>query len=245
MSLDETRIKGLCFDVDGTLADTDDQFVETLASWLSISEGLPSGVKKRLAGRYYSAHSKISATLARRIVMGMESPANMLYGIPDRLHLDQPMLVASEWLREVSTGWKAKETDAAFKIISGVAEMLKELSRHFPLSVVSARGERGTMRFLDQFNLAQYFTSVVTAHTCRYTKPYPDPVVYAARKMGLQPEECLMIGDTTVDIRAGRAAGAQTVGVLCGFGTADELQECGANEIVNSTTNVVSLLKIN
>ena len=37
--------------------------------------------------------------------------------------------------------------------------------------------------------------------------------------MGVAPRDCLMIGDTTIDIRTGRAAGAQTVGVLCGFGT--------------------------
>ena len=36
-----------------------------------------------------------------------------------------------------------------------------------------------------------------------------------------------MIGDTTVDIRAGRSAGAQTVGVLCGFGEENELRRIG------------------
>ena len=36
--------------------------------------------------------------------------------------------------------------------------------------------------------------------------------------MGVAPGNVLMVGDTTVDIRAGKAAGAQTVGVLCGFG---------------------------
>jgi phosphoglycolate phosphatase len=41
-----------------------------------------------------------------------------------------------------------------------------------------------------------------------------------------------MIGDTTVDILAGNRAGAQTVGVLCGFGTEDELRKAGADLIV-------------
>ena len=41
-----------------------------------------------------------------------------------------------------------------------------------------------------------------------------------------------MVGDTVVDIQAGKAAGAQTVGVLCGFGTQRELERAGADSLV-------------
>ena len=50
-----------------------------------------------------------------------------------------------------------------------------------------------------------------------------------------------MIGDTTVDMRAGKAAGAQTVGVLCGFGEEDELRQLGADLILNSTSDLPEL----
>jgi phosphoglycolate phosphatase len=60
--------------------------------------------------------------------------------------------------------------------------------------------------------------------------------------MGVSPENCLMIGDTTVDIRAGRAAGAQTLGVLCGFGEEAELRAQGANEIIETTAKLAGLL---
>ena len=53
--------------------------------------------------------------------------------------------------------------------------------------------------------------------------------MWAAQQMQVKPEECLMVGDTTVDIRAGKSAGAQTVGVLCGFGTERELRRAGAD----------------
>jgi phosphoglycolate phosphatase len=56
--------------------------------------------------------------------------------------------------------------------------------------------------------------------------------------MGVRPEECLMIGDTTVDMRAGKAAGAQTVGVLCGFGEEEELRRLGADLILKSTADL-------
>jgi len=51
-----------------------------------------------------------------------------------------------------------------------------------------------------------------------------------------------MIGDTTVDIHAGKSAGAQTVGVLCGFGEEKELKEMGADLILSNTHQVVDVL---
>jgi phosphoglycolate phosphatase len=56
--------------------------------------------------------------------------------------------------------------------------------------------------------------------------------------MGVDPEACLMIGDTTMDIRAGVSAGAQTVGVLCGFGQRDELKRAGADLILDTTSQL-------
>jgi phosphoglycolate phosphatase len=56
--------------------------------------------------------------------------------------------------------------------------------------------------------------------------------------MGVPPDSCLMIGDTIVDIRAGRAAGAQTAGVLCGFGEHEELLRHGADLILASTVDL-------
>jgi phosphoglycolate phosphatase-like HAD superfamily hydrolase len=110
------------------------------------------------------------------------------------------------------------------------------------MSVVSARDEESTRMFLDQFGLTGFFKVIVTALTAEHTKPFPDPIIYAARAMGVTPENCLMIGDTTVDIRAGRAAGAQTVGVLCGFGEAPELHRKGADEVLPSTADLASVL---
>ena len=50
-----------------------------------------------------------------------------------------------------------------------------------------------------------------------------------------------MIGDTTVDMRAGKAAGAQTLGVLCGFGEEAELRQLGADFILKSTSDLPQL----
>jgi phosphoglycolate phosphatase-like HAD superfamily hydrolase len=51
-----------------------------------------------------------------------------------------------------------------------------------------------------------------------------------------------MVGDTTVDIRAGKAAGAQTAGVLCGFGSERELRRAGADLILPTTGQLDEIL---
>jgi phosphoglycolate phosphatase len=51
-----------------------------------------------------------------------------------------------------------------------------------------------------------------------------------------------MVGDTSVDMRAGKAAGAQTVGVLCGFGEQAELLRSGADMLLMSTAGLPDLL---
>jgi phosphoglycolate phosphatase-like HAD superfamily hydrolase len=120
--------------------------------------------------------------------------------------------------------------------------MLAALKGHYPMAIVSARHEKSTMRFLEQFDLVKYFDVIVTGLSAPHTKPFPDPIFLAAQKMGVKPSECLMIGDTTVDIRAGKTAGAQTVGVLCGFGEEKELKDMGADLIISSTPHLAELL---
>ena len=220
MPLDASRIKALCFDVDGTLSDTDDLYAQ------------------RVSGYFPRFLFKDPDHAARRFVMWMEAPGNALLGLADTLHIDDEMIAVINWLSR-----RRKHSDKKFLLVPGVDDMLKQLHGRFAMSVVSARDEKGTLRFLEQYDLIRYFDAVVTGLSARHTKPYPDPVLLAAQKMNVAPENCLMIGDTTVDIRAGKSAGAQTLGVLCGFGEEPELRHFGADEIVEDTTKLLEVLK--
>ena len=73
-------------------------------------------------------------------------------------------------------------------------------------------------------------------------EPAPDPLLHAARELGFEPETCVMVGDTTVDMRAARAAGTQAIGVLCGFGEEAELRRSGADFILPSTADLTAVL---
>ncbi|MCI0553053.1 MAG: HAD family hydrolase [Anaerolineae bacterium] len=219
MPLDIPRIKALCFDVDGTLSDTDDLYLN------NISRFLPRFLFRE------PDHT------ARRLVMWVEAPGNALLGMTDRIGLDDEMMAIIDWISR-----HRKSPDNQFLLVSGVDDLLSQLQGRYPLSVVSARDERATLRFLEQFDLLKYFDVVITGLSAKHTKPYPDPILLAAHKMGVKPEECLMIGDTTVDMRAGKSAGAQTVGVLCGFGEEEELLRMGADLILPITSELIHVL---
>jgi N-acetyl-D-muramate 6-phosphate phosphatase len=219
MPLNIPRIKALCFDVDGTLSDTDDLYAQKVAPYLP--RALFSDPD----------HS------ARRMVMWVEAPGNALLGFADKIGVDDEMGVVIDWMSRHQT-----HTLKKFLLIPGVDEMLAALKGRYPMSVVTARHEKSTMRFLEQFDLVKYFDAIITGLSAPHTKPFPDPVILAAQKMGVTAEECLMIGDTTVDIRAGKSAGAQTVGVLCGFGEEQELRDMGADLILSNTHEVAEVL---
>jgi HAD superfamily hydrolase (TIGR01549 family) len=219
MTIDLPRIKALCFDVDGTLSDTDDLYKQKVQRFFP----------KFLFGDPNHA--------ARRFVMWAEAPGNALLGLADTLGIDDEMVAVIDWMSR-----HRRQSSKKFLLVPGVDGMLASLKGRYPMSVVSARDEKGTMRFLDQFNLVQYFDVIVTGLSAEHTKPYPDPVRLAAQKMGVAPEQCLMIGDTTVDMRAGKSAGAQAAGVLCGFGEKEELLRFGADVILEITSNLTGEL---
>ena len=58
----------------------------------------------------------------------------------------------------------------------------------------------------------------------------------------MDPERCIVVGDTTVDVRAGKRAGALTVAVLCGFGERPEMERLEADLILDTTTDLASHL---
>jgi HAD superfamily hydrolase (TIGR01509 family) len=224
MPLQVPLVRALCFDVDGTLSDTDDVMVAQLTELLRPFHFVFPG--------------KDLTKIARSIIMEVEAPANFLYGIPDLIGLDDQIFALKDWIVRLS-----KMKTRPFQLVPGTREMLESLSSRYPLSVVSARDTRSTMEFLNQFNLAPYFKCIATDQTCEHTKPFPDPILWAAKEMGVLPEACLMVGDTSVDIRAGKAAGAQTVGVLCGFGEEEELLEHGADMILSMTADLARVLE--
>lgn len=220
MAFQPEKVQAVLFDIDGTLSDTDDQMVARTA--------------RMLKPFFRSRERRQSA--ARWIVMEMESPGNFIYNMADRFDLDSFFIRTIQRISQ-----RKKHKVKSYWMIPGTKEMLAACEGRFPLGIVSARDAHTTNAFLHQFSLENQFQVVVTSQTCRYTKPFPDPLLFAAEQLSIDPENCLMVGDTTVDMKAAKLAGMQAVGVLCGFGREKELLRAGADVILPSTADLLSL----
>lgn len=224
MPLDLSKIQALCFDVDGTLRDTDDQYEAKLL---------------RLISPFYRlAPRKDPRKAARRVVMVLDTPLNAVYTFLDWLHLDATVIGILDKMNEL----QLRPSKAHLPLIPGTKASLDRLQGRYPMAVVSARGKAGTDEFISYQGLTRHFGCIVSGQTTPHTKPWPDPVLWAAGEMGVAPENCVMIGDTTVDIRSGKTAGAQTVGVLSGFGDRKELLRAGADLIVADVAELAEIL---
>ena len=211
-------IKAWFFDLDGTLMDTDDQAVDSLANRLRF---LGSSSAKRLA---------------RFLIMKSETPLNFAVTVVDMLGLDTLLFK----LRKRLNRHQVKPT---FRIIEGVKPMLEDLASRATLGVVSTRTQDDAQAFLKQHGLDQLFALVVSQETTKRLKPHPDPVMYAAKTLNLPLDACVMVGDTTVDVRSARRAGTWAVAVLCGFGERAELHRAGAHVILPSTADLRAYLE--
>jgi HAD superfamily hydrolase (TIGR01509 family) len=217
---DPRRVQAILFDIDGTLADTDDVYVRRVARNL------------RPFRRFFRDHNP--TPFARQLIMLADTPMNGFVTLIDRLGFDNLLSPIYNKVRE----WRGGFHPHNITLMSGVFTTLLQLNQKFPLAIVTTRGTQSTKEFLDKCRLVGLFQAVATIRTCRRTKPHPDPILWAANQLEVVPQNCLMVGDTTVDIRAGAAAGAQTVGVLCGFGSERELERAGADLILKDITGL-------
>jgi phosphoglycolate phosphatase-like HAD superfamily hydrolase len=220
-ALTSGRIEAIFFDLDGTLIDTDDVRVEQL-----------SGCLIPLVGNRANK-------LARWLLMKSETPGNFLVTVLDKLGLDVPLMTITDRLRRRRGVYPADE----FRLIEGVEELLNALRGRYRLAIVTTRSRYHIEHFLKRFpTVGGLFEATIGLQDTERLKPNPQPVYLAARKVGVPLERCLMVGDTPVDVKAGRRAGAWTAGVLCGFGQREELEHAGAHVILETTADLLKIL---
>ena len=223
MRFDPSAVEAILFDLDGTLIDTDDEAVAALARRLAPLARLVPFAPDRLA---------------RRLVMWAETPGNALVTLFDRAGVDDNIFAIGDTLRR----WRGLRPRHDLPLVPGVEPAVQALSQRYRLAIVTTRGHRDAEAFLAGHQMAHLFASVATRESTRRVKPHPAPIHFVAERLGLSPERCVMVGDTTVDVRSARAAGAWVAAVLSGFGTRDELERAGAHLVVESVAQLAEIL---
>ena len=170
--------KHVIFDVDGTLADTDDISQRALQDLLFEV----TGEEEDLADLAFT-----------RGIPGDEALAKL--GIVDKAALTRWDELAREHADEV-------------KLYYGVREMLEELRASGKvMGVVSSRRRDEYEAVITPLGIDEYFENMVLAEDTERHKPEPDPLLEYLRRAGAKPEETIYVGDTAHDSKAAQEAG--------------------------------------
>ena len=103
-------------------------------------------------------------------------------------------------------------------LFDGVSAMLEALNRQqIGWGIVTNKAARFTEALVPHMGLSTA-CCVISGDTTPFAKPHPAPLLEAARRAGVEPEQCWYVGDDLRDIQAGRAAGMRTVSVGWGYG---------------------------
>lgn len=128
-------------------------------------------------------------------------------------------------------------------IYSEVDDTLKKLhSNGLKISLLTTKVQEQADRIIDHFKLREYFDFVMGRRDGIPHKPSPVPLKLITEELNLPIENTLMVGDTELDIQCGKSAGAKTCGVLYGYRTEEQIKKESPDFIINSPSELISVL---
>lgn len=192
------KAKGIFFDLDGTIVDSKLAYLEAAKIAFKILGKKP-------------LENWAALEIPRRLEQCLS--INDLVGDNIKQFLD------------IYLGTYYSVTKSKTKPFPSTQTTLDLLSKEAKLALITMRyvPKQNIIDELSQFNLAQFFTYFITALDTEKPKPNPESLIKIIKKMDVNMCDCLMVGDSLVDIRCGKAAGAKTVAVLSGLFTHEEL----------------------
>jgi phosphoglycolate phosphatase len=114
-----------------------------------------------------------------------------------------------------------------------------------PWGIVTNKAERFTHPVVEGLGLSRRAAVVISGDTTPHAKPHPEPLLEAARRLGVAAGTCVYVGDDLRDIQAGRAAGMATVAVRWGYlGAGEPIEAWGAEIVADSPAALLNFLAL-
>jgi phosphoglycolate phosphatase len=190
-------VRGLVFDLDGTLIDSKMDLVDGVNATLRElkREALPTD----LVASYVGSGAPV---LIRRALGGNPSEEELRRALAFFLvHYEEHKLDHT-------------------RLYPGVAETLEQL-KNLPMSVLTNKPVKISVRILEGLGVAQYFRSIYGGNSFETKKPDPLGAKQILNEFNVSAQEVAMVGDSEVDVQTARNAGMPSVIVNFGFGTHD------------------------
>lgn len=215
-------LKLVIFDVDGTLIDSQHAIVAAMEDTARALD-LPPPTRDAILR-----------------VVGLSLPVAMARLFPGASETMQDTAVA----RYKDTYAAHRSADGGLPVFfRGMKEVLLALHAKPEVLLATATGmsRRGMRAIVEGHGLTGVFASLQTADD-HPSKPHPAMVRAALRETGVARENAVIVGDTTYDIEAGRAAGVLALGVAWGYHGGDELRRAGALDVVETPAQLIGAI---
>lgn len=214
------KYKTILFDLDGTLIDS--------------KPGILTSIRKTL--------DAFNIPYTEEIIDGMVGPPfrvsmKEMLGIGD-------MSVIEQLITFYRTHYKAGDWRDC-KIYDGVVEMLTALrEKGYTLGLATSKPLQYTTIIMEELGLDKYFHYVGGATGDATSELKTDVINNVLTKLGVKDlDSVLMIGDRLYDIEGAKSSGVDSMGILWGYGDRAEHENCGADFILSTPSEVVEFLK--
>jgi phosphoglycolate phosphatase len=212
-------IRGVIFDLDGTLLDS--------------LHDIGGAMNDALLARGFPTHPM--PAYLRMVGDGVEMLARR--ALPRDAGVDVAAFVDAYRARY------AERMEHQTRPYDGVPELLDALEkRGVPLAVLSNKREDFTVELVKRQLPRWRFVAVRGERPNTPRKPDPTAALALAAALSLKPSECAFVGDTPIDVKTAIAAGMLPVGVLWGFRTKEELLDAGAKHALERPSELLALL---
>lgn len=211
-------MKAIIFDLDGTLLDVQECFFWQFEALTEEYDG-----KKVPRNDIVAAGHSTTEEIVRTLVKNTNISFSDILKRHDEL--------------------RAESYDKHLRLYPGVSDILPILQRTGVKVGAFTSGNHRTVEALDRMGVAPYFHTVVSANDVTNSKPHPEGLLLALKRLGVQPHEAMMVGDGVVDVLAGKKAGvAKTVAVSYGFGRLEDLHAAKPDHVIHDISALLDVV---
>lgn len=241
MGAARTPISAVLFDLDGTLLDTAPDLIAA-ANWALMEEGLPPCPMDE-AKPYISGGAR--TILGFWLVKSVEQRPVLNYPHANDVSAAYEPLF-DRIMNRMLDRYEMNLCQHT-RYFEGMETVLDQLdSSGLPWGIVTNKMSRFTTPLTEALELSRRTDCIISGDTTTERKPHPEPLLEASRRLGINPESCVYIGDAARDIEAGRRAGMATLAALYGYISAGEdIDSWGADDTLESPNELMAWIEAN
>jgi pyrophosphatase PpaX len=218
VNVKKLKVNGIFLDLDGTIVDSREAYYEAARiAFQKMGQKLPEKEALLEIPRMLERKQPINDVVKGDVQKFLSAYLNAYYAIT--MDKTKPL----------------PDIPATLEVLSARAKLALVTMRAFP--------KENILKELEDFGVAKYFTYVVTALDTDKPKPSPEALIKCVKALNVKMRDCVIVGDSISDVRAGKAAGSKTVAVLSGIFSRQELAEEKPDLIIDDVTTLPNFIE--